>query len=222
MSEVGVTISIPTGQIGAVNKLLDGYKWLASDLSKPFKRFGVYYGAVVMRTFKEGGRPPGSWKPLAPYTLAMRKWRGKRTDPKRILQDAGILRMSFASEIQPQGMKYGTSVPYAQIHQMGGLVTRKARTIRAKAAGYRTPDYTMNEKAFMFSQGGKKRGARALRFLMNGEIVYRTSVYQPERTFKVPARPMITWLPEDEAKLEEIVAADFEKRGGFWYGRLNR
>jgi phage gpG-like protein len=120
MSDAGITISIPTGQIEAVNRLLDGFKWMASDLSKPFKRFSVYYGATVMRTFKEKGRPPGSWKRLAPYTLAMRQWRNKRSNPEGILQDTGILRMSFTSEIQPQGMRYGTSVPYAVRHQVGG------------------------------------------------------------------------------------------------------
>jgi phage gpG-like protein len=194
MSDAGITISIPTGQIEAVNRLLDGFKWMASDLSKPFKRFSVYYGATVMRTFKEKGRPPGSWKRLAPYTLAMRQWRNKRSNPEGILQDTGILRMSFTSEIQPQGMRYGTSVPYAVRHQVGGTISRGERTIRAKKG-------------------------KALMFMVGGNTIFRKSVFQPARTFTVPARPMITWLPEDEAKLEEIVRADFEERGGFWYKR---
>jgi phage gpG-like protein len=189
-----ISITIPAGQIKAIDRLLDGWKWLASDLTKPFKRFAVYYGAVVSHTFKEKGRPPGSWQPLAPYTLAMRQWRNKRSNPEGILQDTGILRMSFASDVQPQGLKYGTSVPYAVRHQAGGTVTRPERTIKAKKA-----------KALAFSVGGK--------------MIFRTSVHQPARTFNVPARPMITWLPEDEAKLEELIIEDFEKRGGFWYKR---
>ncbi|HEY5132111.1 MAG TPA: phage virion morphogenesis protein [Candidatus Krumholzibacteriaceae bacterium] len=184
-----IHIEIPTSQIAAANRLVDGWKWMAADLSKPFKRFAAYYDGVVMRTFKAGGRPPGSWAPLAAYTLAIRKWRGKHFDPKGILQDTGALHMSFTSRVEAQGMQYGTSVPYSAKHQEGGPATMNAKFIKA-------------------------RNGKALKFTVNGQTFFRKYVFQPEKQVQIPARPMITWLPEDEAKLEQIIEEYFKEKAG--------
>jgi len=178
----GFSIEVSLKDINAVNKQLDGKRKLASDLRRPFKRFAIYYGAVVQRTFRDAGRPPGKWPPLSEYTLALRKWRKRGANPKRMLDIHGVhgLKGSFSAHIEPQGMKYGTTVPYAVKHQKGGKTIRPEVTIKAKKG-------------------------KALKFNIGGAVLYRTKVTLPAREFKVPKREMITWLPRDNEELERLM-----------------
>ena len=132
-----ITVVIPKRQVDAVNKLLDGWKWLARDLTVPFKRFGVYYLGVVDRTFREQGRPPGSWPALSPMTLGMRDHRKKRFKVTSIMAliSEGNLRRSFSVEAQSKGLKIGTPDERASRHQRGGSVTRPETTIRPRKKG---------------------------------------------------------------------------------------
>lgn len=178
----GFSLNIPTADIARANAKLQVKLEKAQDLSRPFKRFAVYYDGVVQKTFRAGGRSPSSWSPLSDYTLALRKWRRRGINPRQILSIHGAagLRGSFNADIQPLGMKYGTSVPYAELHQKGGMVRRPGTKITAKKG-------------------------RALKFQIGGQDIYRYSVFLPPKDFRVPQRKMITWLPEDEQQLEQLM-----------------
>jgi len=179
----GITMRIPIAGINGVQRELDTKGNLASNLTKPFKRMGVYLTKVTDRTFKEGGRPAGSWTPLSDYTLALRKHKGRGVKPKQILSIHGShgLKGSFTAKVEPRGMKFGTNVPYAEKHQFGGSVKRPRTKITAKKG-------------------------KALRFEAGGEVLFRKSVVLPEKTFKIPKRQMLSWLPTDDQELERLVA----------------
>lgn len=186
----GFSLNIPTADIARANAKLQVKLEKAQNLSRPFKRFAVYYDGVVQKTFRWEGRPARAWPILSSYTLALRKWskRGEGPVQRRPQGGSGILSIrgsqglkgSFNADIQPLGMKYGTSVPYAELHQKGGMVRRPGTRITAKKG-------------------------RALKFQIGGQDIYRYSVFLPPKDFRVPQRKMITWLPEDEQQLEQLM-----------------
>lgn len=193
-----ITVAIPRGDIEACNRLLEGWEWLARDLTVPFKRFGVYYLGVIDRTFLQQGRPPGSWAPLSAMTLGMRDHRRRKFGFTSIaaLIDRGRLRRSFSIEAQPKGLKVGTNDDRADRLHHGGEVTRPETVI--------TP---------------KKKGG-VLHFIgSDGKDVFTRKVVQPQRTFTVPARPMITWTPEDDKRLEQTTEDYFNERAAKFTGR---
>lgn len=194
-----VTVVMPKSEIRAVHKLLDGWKHLAKDLTVPLKRFGVYYLGVVDRTFLEQGRPSGSWARPALMTLMMRDHRSKgrrKVTGIMALIDRGNLRRSFSAEAQPKGLRVGTSDERASLHQIGGTIDRPAMTITPRKKGgvlhWTTPD---------------------------GKDVFAKKAFHPARTSTVPKRPMITWRPEDDAKLEDTVERWFKERAAAVKGR---
>lgn len=191
-----ITTIIPAQQIRAANRLLDGYKHLANDLTVPMKRFGVYYLAVIDKTFLSQGRPAGSWPKLSRYTLEMRDHRTKRRNVTSIaaLIDRGNLRRSFSMQAQPKGLRVGTSDKRAAKHQKGGSIRRPAVTIRPK----------------------KKK---VLHFFVGGKEVFTQQVTLPARMFTVPQRKMITWTPADDKRLEEIHERFFREQAAKFKGR---
>jgi phage virion morphogenesis protein len=79
----------------------------------------------VKRTFREQGYPENSWKPLAASTI--KKRRNKKKGSIKILQDTARLVNSVTYKINGNRVVIGPSkdIPYAEIHQRGGLAGRK-------------------------------------------------------------------------------------------------
>lgn len=162
----------------------------ASDLSAPYRQFETHLHRVTVQAFDRGGRQ-GEWPQLSDMTLVLRKARGKRANPRRMLQDRGTLKGSFAADISRSEMRYGTSVPYARLHQFGGRAVMKlgAAVIRPKRA-------------------------KALRFISrSGEVVFATEVHLPPREIAVdiPARPFLVYKPEDETVLLRYINSYLER-----------
>ena len=171
-----------------VPRILDYIKTHGKNPRKPLKQFNVYMIGQTDRTFKDGGRGDVHWKPLAPITLIMRAYRKrgrKRTDPKRILQDSGIMKNATNEEVIQHGDSLASrifnDVPYAKTHQFGGSINIPARTIRPKKAG------------------------GVLHFVVNGEDVFTRKVFQPAKTKPVPARPFLFFLQKDRDRAVEIL-----------------
>lgn len=161
-----------------------------TDLSAAYRKFSAYMHRVTVETFDRGGRE-GEWPELSPVTLALRASRGKRTNPRRMLQDRGILKGSFSSDITSRDMRFGTPVPYAQLHQEGGEATMELPAVEI------TP-----------------KKAKALCFISRtGEKVFAARVSLPRRSIKVsiPARPFLRYLPEDDRVLVRYVKEHVER-----------
>ena len=71
--------------------------------------------AAISDCFDKEESPDGvSWAPLKPSTL-----KRKRAGSTKILQDKGILRLSFLANVSNEGFSITTGVPYAKWHQEG-------------------------------------------------------------------------------------------------------
>lgn len=161
-----------------------------ADLSTPYRKFGTYLHRVTVQAFDRGGHR-GEWPPLSPLTLILRKARGKRKNPRRMLQDRGILKGSLTTKVSNRDMKFGTSVPYAAIHQFGGEDTLSL------------PAVTIVPKK-----------AKALKFVVrSGETVFASRVHMPAREIRVtiPARPYLVYMPEDNEVLVRYVSDHLER-----------
>jgi phage gpG-like protein len=81
---------------------------------------------------QQGGRASGGWQKLADSTIARKAAKG-REDPARILVDSGALEKSLTEThgddairvSEHDEMRFGTSLPYAEYHQLGHGVPRR-------------------------------------------------------------------------------------------------
>lgn len=151
-----------------LEKLKNQNKELAERRIDFLKRVATIMFQSVMQNFREEGTDKEKWKPLSPFTLAMRQ--KKKKGSVKILQDTGRLRNSIFPVIGYNYAAVGTNVEYAKIHQFGGKIRLPAMTI-----------YPVRKKA--------------LRFVVDGEEVFAKKAEIPARTVKIPKRPFL-WLRE--------------------------
>lgn len=160
---------------------MSGLKKVAANISNfrsALTLVGHYMVKSIIRNFQAQGRPQ-KWKPLSPYTLAMRKKGRGRGHPK-ILEDTGRLRQSIGFAIKDDSVAIGTNLEYAKKLQEGGTAKIPARTIIA-----------VKKKALKFEKAGR--------------TIIVKKVYQPARTAQIPARPYVMFqVPEDIDKIRMI------------------
>ena len=96
------------------------------DVRPYFKRLGVWMAfRSVDLTFRKRGRP--RWKPLGPFTIAMRHWGAdspnaptpRHAFTTKILEVTGALRGSFTFIARPKRLDVGTAQKGADVHQFG-------------------------------------------------------------------------------------------------------
>lgn len=117
-----ISVELPDAAKAELNRKLAVWESKAGNLRAPFKRFGVYMTRVTDKTFRDSGRPPGSWAPLSEWTLAARKQKGSTS--KKPLVDEGDLKKSFSYQTNRKGFLFGTIDRRASVHQFGGKSTR--------------------------------------------------------------------------------------------------
>lgn len=168
----------------AVKAALSDLSRKFSDLSPVMKDIGEYMVRSTEDRFnRQGPAPDGTpWKPLAASTLRRKK------HPK-ILTESEALRGDIHYELLgTHGVKIGTSerIPYAAIHQFGGIIARMARTgvlAFKKSGGF------MSRAA-----AGKRKTAVRIAFAHYGE-----------RKTKIPARPFLGVSADDSAKIVGMI-----------------
>lgn len=125
-----------------VNGLLRRLQDRVGDMTATMTRIGALYERRVLENFQKESAPDGTkWAPLSETTMMMglkknRGWkpgrgglsaRGKRyLTGKRILWEKGDLSGSIHFQAGKDSVTIGSSgsIPYAAIHQMGGLAGR--------------------------------------------------------------------------------------------------
>jgi hypothetical protein len=133
---VNITMDFADGE--RMSRLFSLMERSIRDLSPVYERVAEELGpAIDGEAF--GPEGPG-WQDLAPATVEMRQDRIDRGEisvgaDHPILQQSGVMRESLVSrnarghveDIRPDGMTYGTDVPYAIVHQegLGGIPRRK-------------------------------------------------------------------------------------------------
>lgn len=145
-------------------------------IEKPLKVVALFMDRQTQKAFDEGGRESDKWDPLSPYTLAMREHAGRGRNPKKILQVSGTLRGSVKFELldwkSNRAVHGYTRTPYADKLQHGGKGKIEAVTIVPK-----------NKKA--------------LRFVIDGEVIFAKRVHIPARETTNPARPFLKIYDRD-------------------------
>lgn len=92
------------------------------SLKPVMKDFGEYMLRETEQHFKDEKSPFGKkWKKLSKSTLKYKKGR-------KILTESTILRGSIVYKASSDGLKVGTVVKYARIHQLGGNAGRGRKT----------------------------------------------------------------------------------------------
>lgn len=185
-------IKLDLREVESIPRLIMDIEAIGADVRKPLKRFGVFMESQTDKTFRDGGRGDVKWKPLAPMTLALRRWRGRAANPKRILQVTGTLRSSIKTQVRKtQGslaMFLFTKVPYAGKHQFGGTVRTPRRVI-------------------------VPRKKKVLRFIIGGREVFAKRVVQPAKTREIPKRMFLFFTSFDVDKSVELLAVHAAETG---------
>lgn len=92
------------------------------DLTPVTQVIAADTAALIDDSFAQSRDPSGTaWEPLKPATVARR-----RGNKATILVDTGRLRGSIFARGQRTGVQFGTNVPYAAPHQIGGRLPRRA------------------------------------------------------------------------------------------------
>lgn len=144
------------------------------NLGTPLARAATLMYQGVMKNFRDETDGENEWAPLSPMTLALR--RNKNKSSVKILQNSGYLRLTVMPDVGKNYVSVGTNVAYGWLMQRGGKV--------------QTPEMDIYP-----------RRAKALRFMVGGQVRFARHVHIPSRTATVPARPFITMTDNTQNRI---------------------
>lgn len=149
-------------------------------------KIAVQMYSSSMRNFQEEGTDKQKWQGLSPFTLWVKRIRKrKRTETPRILQDTGFLRQSIVQEIGEDYAVVGTNLPYAVLHQKGGVSQPSAVEI-----------------------GSFKRRSK-----LGKEFTVHPFIMNIRGGHKVPARPFLTIREEHKQRILNLARRWFQAKG---------
>lgn len=185
-----------------VRAMLSGARERMQNLRPVFDDFGAYMIRSVGKNFLAGGRPT-SWPPS-------RKRAGGKT-----LIESGRLKNSMAYVASNQGMILGTNVPYAAIHQFGGVIRPVSAKMLAiplnRAAARMRPremagGFVARSKAgnlILFQKQISYTGQKGKRFLSKGEFKEKVvPMYALKEEVRIPQRKFLLFQKEDRDYLQ--------------------
>lgn len=125
----GITFTVEIDDLVARQRIGD----LITRMENP----APFYGAVgehlvnsAKSNFDQESAPDGTpWQPLRPSTLQRRLKSGSASST--ILTVTKRLKASIIYQVEADGVRIGSPVPYAAIHQLGGTINKAARTGKA-------------------------------------------------------------------------------------------
>lgn len=176
--------------MGDVQGLDDLKRTLSDFLSKAENRLpamreiAVRLVSSIQQNFREGGRPD-RW-------LISR--RAKKEHGQTLLKSGRLMKSVTIPEITPEGITFGSNLPYAAIHQFGGEIHRKAQTLLFRRT-------KTGESRFLSRRAAERRRKGAIRFARTGEYVIR-----------MPARPYIMFQSADVVDAGQILLRHLLKR----------
>jgi phage virion morphogenesis protein len=126
------------------------------------------------QNFREGGRPE-KWKESK---------RAKKEGGQTLLKSGRLMKSITIPEVTDTSITFGSNLPYAAIHQFGGTINRKPRTLLLKRS---VDKETGNEKVrFMSFRAAARRKRGSVEFRRTGNY-----------SITMPARPYIVFQPQD-------------------------
>lgn len=183
MTGVIVTIDISEEQLRAS---LDGMVGRMENTLGFYSNVRDYWAAATRDRFESEVSPEGvPWAKLRPSTVKSRV--RKRQSPTGILRATGVLNNSINATATADRVSIGSPEPYAAIHQLGGTISREARS--------QTIYRKLNKKTGAFEPLFRKKKLK-------------TSVPQevavPAHEITIPARPYLGISAEDRTRIAEI------------------
>jgi phage gpG-like protein len=159
-----------------------------ADPTPVLRAIGDLMVASVDRNFEAEGRPE-KWAPLKPATVRRKAKAGK----SRILLWSGKLAASIASGVDVSNGKVtlGSTLPYARIHQQGGVIERKAKegTLRLRT----------DARGDLLRQGASGRKKNLAVFATKNHVraverAFTSGAYD----IPMPARPYLVMQPGEQ------------------------
>lgn len=118
---------------GSVRRELTRLSQRLSSLRKPLTAVGQTLVTESDLCFREQRDPWGNpWTALKASTIRQRRGKSRH----KILRDTGRLQNSVSYQVDQESVTVGTDVEYAAIHQFGGNIRQKRRTINIPARPY--------------------------------------------------------------------------------------
>jgi len=131
-----------------------------------YQEIGLRLASSIQENFRTGGRPD-RWKESG---------RARKQHGQTLLDTGRLMREASLPKVTPEGITFGSTLPYARIHQEGGEIQFAARS-----ETFRRRRITRGEKKGQF-----KKGTEAGRG-------FTRKAY----TVRMPARAYIVFQPED-------------------------
>lgn len=156
-------------------------KVLAISQRRPLMRnLAAVMHQAVMDNFDTGGRP--AWVPLAPATVRYKKEAGR----ERPLIMNNHLRGGITTYHDNDSALVGSNLPYARIHQEGGIITQPPRT-----------QSTYHKR--------RKDGSVKNRFVKKSQADFEQVHQVDARRITIPARPYLQLTQADKKKICQVV-----------------
>jgi phage virion morphogenesis protein len=151
-----------------------------------YKRVGSYLVDIaVPRNFDDQTAPGGApWAPLKAATIRARQRKGHT--PITILNATKHLASNMSARVEADGVRVGSPVEYAAIHQLGGTIDKPARP--AKVYRFKDPETGRVHRPFVSRDSAN----------------HVTDVTIPAHQVVMPARPYLGLSAADEIEIVRV------------------
>lgn len=166
---------------------LERLNMAATDLSPAMRDLGEHVLRTTEDRFRSETGPDGK-----PWQRLSRRY-ARRKRGSKILTESRRLRRSITYKADADGLKWGTNVKYAAIHQLGGEIKRKARS-----------------QVVAFSKKGRFLSRRAASKQKRGAVSVKFTKTKAGVT-TMPARPYLGISDEDKKAAIRIMHRHLER-----------
>lgn len=172
-----------------VRQMLHRAAVVGKDTKKPLEEAGIYVLRQSDLSFAKERQPNGAkWTQLKESTKKKRR-KGKKSHGERILQDTGTLRNSVSVGQQgnvfrsdSKSVEVGTNVPYANVHQFGAKIQKKARKVKVL--------HKLNKNNTDFMRQKKHPNLLVFGSKKHKNVIEREFMAKAH-TINIPARPFL-------------------------------
>jgi len=192
--------------------VLDALNANAKDPTFVLRAIGAFVKARSAVAFQSQGRPRMSWKErvvpsilgiIADFWQGRKEPRPSRFEPRPVLQDTGAMGNNANTTFEVSGgnaVDVSNAMEYSGVHQFGGETESKPITEQVQRLLWR-PAGEGGSLGWLQTKRGEPY-QKDLGWLLNRNMRDQTV------KGKVPARPFLEVLEEDEADLVELIGAE--------------
>lgn len=178
-------------KVTVTSDIEDKLQGLVAGIEHPAPMFAImneYLGKITRARFTSQSAPDGS-----PWQALSEKYKARKKKNKNLILTLNKhLRGTFRGVVDDSGLEFGTDRIYAEIHQFGGTIKKRAR-----------------QGEVYFNQSAD--GSVGNRFVKKNRSNFAQSVSIREHSVKIPARPFLGTSPKEENHLLKIAVRYLER-----------